>query len=393
MMKFIPNRYIYLLNIFLAIIIVALIYPGWSKQGPYQKKVDASLESYMLSEMHACFQKVSGKNQCYNQVAVNVLKKNDLQQAITVLEKNQDQSELFQSCHEMGHFLGREEYKRTKKVNEALSVCTPVCFAGCFHGVLEGHLIEKKIGLDQPELLSKEITKICGLKQDYAQAEFFNQCLHGLGHALMFLTNANLPTALKLCDNLQTKSEQDWCYSGSFMENSTSSTNKDHPSKYLKADDILYPCNSLDGKYLEMCYALQSFYFADVSQYDWQKTISLCLLVPTPYQETCIRSVGQNLVGFSQDFNLIKNNCYLVDSQDLRQACIQGVILALSSKYGGDFSKMMQFCEVLDISYKRGCYSQVGISSKDWLTNIQDLKKVCSSIREVEYQDACLKPL
>lgn len=396
----------FLLVILFLIIVVLYALPQLShlKQSSSQKltsqKDDALIESDMLSKIHVCFEKTAGKTSCYKEAADDILKHTSLQKALSFLEKNQIKPEIFQSCHEMAHFLGRTQYSQIKDVGKALSDCLPICFSGCYHGVLEQYLIDKNLSFDNQydSRLAKEVPGLCGKREGYEQRELYNQCLHGLGHALMFLTDNELPKSLKLCDelksaadNLNKMSDGEWCYSGAFMENSTSSTNKDHPSKYLSRVDPMYPCNILDEKYLDMCYALQSFYFADFVNYDWRKTFQLCQKVPYLYQATCFRSIGQNLVGFTQDLNLIKTNCGLTQEVETEKYCIQGVILALNSKYGGDYSRMVQFCSIIDTKYKKSCYTQLGLSVRDWLKSDHDLAKVCTSITEEEYRSDCIK--
>ncbi len=392
------KNYLFLITLFIiAIAGVILWQSNWlGKQSNLTQspQKSATLENDILSKIHVCFEKKVGQNNCYKEVAHDFLKNSNLEEALNILQKNQTQPEIFQSCHQMAHLLGREEYNLKKSVGESLTKCSPVCFAGCYHGVLEGYFIEKNLSASADNsLIAKEVSALCGKKEGYKNNELYNQCLHGLGHAVMFLAENELPRSLKLCDELQTQSDQEWCYSGAFMENSTSSTNKDHPSQYLRADDPMYPCTILDQKYLNMCYALQSFYFAEVSNYDWNKTIGLCHMVPIAYQATCFRSIGQNLVGFTQDLETIKKNCSLIVEDESEKACVQGVVLALSSKYNGDYSRMVKFCSIVDQKNKRICYDQLRLSMQDWFKNPQDLKNVCLTIPEEEYKAECTKAI
>lgn len=385
------GKYLIYLSIFFTLTAIFLIFwqSHWLNKEALKKTPKAG---DILIPMHNCFQ-ARDSTSCYREISGEFLSKFSLKDILSIIEQNQNQPELFQSCHEMGHFLGREQIRKVKDVQEAMSECIPICFAGCYHGVLEGYLIDKNLSFDvnNPELI-KAIKDLCNSPDKQTSTEVFNQCLHGLGHALMFLTQSDLPKALTLCDNLDSTSVRDWCYSGAFMENSTSSTNKDHPSKYLKKEDPMYPCTILEDRYLNMCYALQSFYFAEVSGYDWQKTIDLCSRVPQSYQETCFRSIGQNLVGFTQDLDLIKTNCNLIGPTELKQACIQGVEIALSSKYAGDLSKNIQFCSLLDTKYKKSCYLQLGISARNWSSNTEEINKACAAIAEDQYRYDCTNP-
>ena len=290
---------------------------------------------------------------CYKEIAQTLAQNFPINDVLKIFEENEKTPIFFEKCHTTLHFLGQEEYKKLKSTSEALAVGSPVCFAGFYHGVLEEYLSESGLVNNNTELV-KVLPKLCGSPSDFKVQKIYNECLHGLGHALMYATDDNLPESLKLCDSLSTESDRNWCYSGSFMENSTSSTNKDHPSKYLKPDDILYPCNILSKPYLNMCYTLQGFYFAELTKYDWKETGNLCLKVPPDYINSCFNSLGQSLVGFSQNPEIIKQNC-LLTPEKFQSSCVEGVVGALYERYNQAQDKIETFCDEFGEKLKKIC--------------------------------------
>ena len=96
--------------------------------------------------------------------------------------------------------------------------------------------------------------RVCGKAEDYQKPIEFNECLHGMGHAAMFITDMELLESLSLCDTFSEQRHIERCYSGVFMENSSSSTSFDHVSKYIRKDDPFYPCNSIKEKYQSLCW-------------------------------------------------------------------------------------------------------------------------------------------
>ena len=304
---------------------------------------------------------------CYKNIAHLFATEYKMRDVLQVFEKNEQEPTFFQKCHTTLHFLGQEEYKMTKNVAKSLSEGTPVCFAGFFHGVLEEYLTDNNL-LYNNSKLEKVLPTLCSASDNFTLKKNYNECLHGLGHALMFATDGELPQSLKLCDALQSDGDRSWCYSGSFMENSTSSTNKDHPSKYLKKDDPFYPCNILGKQYLNMCYTLQSFYFAEISKYNWKDNEKLCKKVPPDYQAGCFNAIGQNQVGFTQDLDLMKNNCYLMSNREDKDNCIYGVVGGLGERFDDGWQKVLTFCKetITNKEDRNKCLIRARDMSRDW---------------------------
>ena len=350
-------------------------------------RVQTNPNSYISEKIKSCHVEDSN-TACLREASNDFLEHFKLKEILDVFEKNERQGEFFALCHTALHFLGQGVYTKEKNDQVGLSQCSPVCFWACQHGVLEGFLKERNLTFDD-EVLKKEVLVLCKRDAKKAKAQY-NECLHGLGHALMFFTEGELPRSLKICDGLGGRDEQQWCYSGAFMENSNSSTNKDHPPKYLKVDDTMYPCNVLDSKYLDMCYVFQGFYFAKLSNYEIEKTIRLCGQVPKSYQASCFRSIGQDRVGFTQDTALMKDGCNKIEEGDNREACLQGVIGALAERYKGDYKRIIEFCTILDRDDKSLCYLHLKGTMEDWIINKQELKNICQGIPEEEYRKQCL---
>ncbi len=346
-----------------------------------QDRAKVDVKSFVRAEMHDCVVK-NGSNGCYEKAASKFLAKTSYEEIIKIFREIEREPEIFTHCHELMHFLGREEYYKVNDIHQVLAKSDPACFSGSYHGVVEGYLISKNLPADDATY-RKEIANLCGEKISYEVAEIYNQCVHGIGHALMFLTEAEVPRSLKICDALVSQKDKEYCYSGVFMENVNSSTNPDHPSNYIKADDPTYPCNVLDEQYQKMCYTLQVPHFFDWAKFDWPKTVALCGQIPLEYQEVCYRGIGSNQIGYSQDFLVMKNNCDLVALSG-RVACIEGVVSTLATRYAGDFSRMQNFCAVVSAENKKRCYQVMGASLKSWVKDESQAVKQCAKLEVPE---------
>jgi len=349
--------------------------------------------AFIVSEMKDCYTK--GAPQCYQDAAAHFMEKFNLVKVLALLKSNEQQPEVFSRCHEVTHYLGRLEYQKTKSVPQVFSECDSTCHGGCYHGVIEEYFKESgdgTIGLSDVDI-SNKIRTVCGKQETYAAPRIYSECVHGIGHAMMYINNQEVPQSLNFCDSLSTQSDRETCYGGVFMENSSSSTNLDHPTQYLKADDPLYPCDVLESRYLKICYEYQSSYFAELSTWDWNKTAQLCLRVPADYQAGCFNIIGSNQVGYTEDQAVMKNDCYLMPTSDFVSNCVAGVISAFGGRYVGDMGKMVSFCSLLAETEKQSCYNSIGNVVESWSTDPTYQKHHCEEIENDQYASWCENPV
>lgn len=317
------------------------------------------IEVFLPQKIEAC-KTAKKRKECHKGIAQELLRSYDLETIFSTVEKNEQQPNVFAVCHEILHFVGQLRYTKEKDLTKAMGEGNPVCFAGYFHGVLETYMSSQDIVIGDEKYLTwlkEQVPLVCATN---AHPKVQNECLHGLGHALMYATQSDLPVSLELCDELPNTSQEGWCYSGVFMENSTSSTNPNHPNQYLKEDDIMYPCSILKEKYLTMCYTLQSFYFAERTNFDWKETAKLCDQVPKAYVSACYNAIGQSRVGSTHDVTKVSETCFSVTSnQTLAQSCVNGAVGATLQRYNDGVEKAVLICESVTNSHRHSCYQQL----------------------------------
>lgn len=335
---------------------------------------------YIREQLKKCYDG-GGSDGCYKKVASVFFDQLGLSTTLALFKQNENYPEVYVRCHEVTHYLSRLEYEKQKSISKVYAQCDSTCHGGCYHGTLEAYL------KDNPNV---EFANICGEKKDYQKPLEYNECLHGLGHAAMFVLDMELKDSLALCDKLPEQDFKERCYTGAFMENSSSSTSFDHQSKYLKADDPFYPCNSLDQKYQPLCWQYQSSYFSIISRQDWHKVANLCLQIPEKYQDRCFRTIGTNQVGFTRSLQTMRDDCYLMPTDHFKDICVSGVVSSLSYRFVGDAKKMIDFCSLVGGQYKEGCFKQMGQGFLDWSKDRDLAKKNCQAIPNQEQASWCL---
>ena len=199
------------------------------------------------------------------------------------------------NCHPIAHTIGAGALKRFHgDVGHAIAEGAPTCGSGYYHGVLEWKLA----GLPESQVAAVA-RKVCDETRNTSQFIYY-QCVHGLGHGLMLYSRYDLPGALGLCHKLATAYDQVSCTGGVFMENQQSSYG--FHSKWLKNDDLLYPCDSdvvteQDKLY---CYLLVTSYVLPKVGGDWTKVADWCRKSDAAYVATCFQSMGRDASGSSR---------------------------------------------------------------------------------------------
>ena len=351
------------------------------------KQANEDINLYVRSHMKKCYE-TDGRDGCYKKAADVLYGQFGLAKTLQVFKENEEYPEVYARCHETTHYLSRLEFDMRKSIAKVYAQCDSTCHGGCYHGTLEAYLREKtnETGFN----LTSQFAKVCGQKNDYQKPIEFNECLHGMGHAAMFVTDMELKQSLKLCDTIADQQYKERCYTGVFMENSSSSTSFDHASIYIKKDDPFYPCNSLEEKYQSLCWQYQSSYFSIINKQDWKKVADLCLQIPTKYQDRCFRTIGTNQVGFTPVLATMKKDCDLMPSENFKDICVAGVVSSLSYRFVGDMQKMIGFCELTDSQNKESCFKQIGNGVLDWDNNKDVAKRQCQKIPDSQGQSWCL---
>ncbi|MBI4037137.1 hypothetical protein HY385_01820, partial [Candidatus Daviesbacteria bacterium] len=342
---------------------------------------------YTRNQLMKCYE-TGGADGCYKKAAALLYNQFGLSKTLATLKENEGYPEVYARCHEVTHYLSRSEFEAQKNIAKVYTQCDSTCHGGCYHGTLEAYLKDETSKKDFD--LFSQFPQICGSKNDYQKPLEYNECLHGLGHAAMFINEMELKQSLNLCDTLSEQDFKDRCYTGAFMENSSSSTSNDHASIYIKADDPFYPCNSLEEKYQPLCWQYQSSYFSILTHQDWPKVAEMCLQIPSQYQDNCFRTIGTNQVGFTQSLATMRDDCNLMPNEHFKEVCVIGVMASLSYRFVGDTQKMIEFCSLVDGQQKEACFKQMGLGMLDWHTDKNLAKNNCQQISDPQGSAWCM---
>ena len=338
----------------LAALLTFTFLPATGAQDTSQTRAPSALPS--ADALKSCMSSREGA-QCMDELFREALKRHSTLEALQLIQSLGDNDpEIRRDCHPIVHAIGRETYRISGNIHNSFSACDQTCHSGCYHGSVERFL--------RGENIYAEVNKHPGtteLKQKAAGAcdpkiavRFRFQCLHGLGHALLFFSAYKLQPSLEICDVLPEEWGRASCYGGVFMENVFNATPE---SRDLSPTDYHYPCNKLDQKYRAECYVMQTSRMTEMGL-STEKVFQECAKAGD-FQVRCAISIGRDL---SNDVRLGHNRasaekCELASGEP-RLACVRGVVYALiDNTWDGRYA--LPFCAALSQeSDQSACYRE-----------------------------------
>jgi len=250
----------------------------------------------------------------------------------------------------------------------------------------DNELVVGEKHLTQTQLATK-VPGICDPnKFKSPSASVIFQCLHGVGHALMYTLGYDLTAALGSCNYLSTNYEQQSCYGGVFMENITAF---DKSKRNMRLADPLYPCDKALVGEQQACYLIQTSMMLEIG-IDYPHIAQDCLTAsPDSNIQTCFISMGRDLSNYVRtgDGSLTVKGCEQWSGKYVNY-CLQGAIYSLvENTQNGQFA--YKYCEELSLAKNQ---TECFILTNDYLRSffklpqsqiVLDCDKYTSSLTEV----------
>jgi hypothetical protein len=290
---------------------------------------------------------------CFERYYQGLVAREGVPRAVAELKLQYETNEFIRAqCHPLTHVIGRAATLLYPDVAEAYTHGDEFCWSGYYHGVMEG--IIAKLG--RAEIESRIPTLCNGIESKSTYGFDYYNCVHGLGHGLMALTNNELFDTLELCDRLEGSWERESCYGGVFMEN-VIVDNKNHFTKYLKPEDPVYPCTAVEARHKNACYLMQTSYMLKVSGGDFTPLFSLCRSVDAGYEATCFQSLGRDASGSTvSDLDRTTAICQMGSAEFEVTNCLIGAVKDFISYHHTD-SQARALCEKFDGAVRDTCLS------------------------------------
>lgn len=288
---------------------------------------------------------------CLDAYFKKILEKKKAKIVLADIDSLQSRDESIRlQCHEIVHAVGRETFQKAGAISAAFQECDQTCHSGCFHGAVERFLkgpgaLGYGTGNEEGHLSEKEIqSRIVSACSPNEPVNLRFQCLHGLGHAVVFFLDYDLIKGLSWCDALPGGLwSQRSCWGGAFMENITAA---EKSKRFLSKTDSHFPCSVIDEKYKDECYMMQTSRMLEMGLGD--VGIADECEKAGPYRLTCMQSFGRDKSNDARvgKYAEVAGLCSSLELETDKEACIRGVSYALiDNTWDGKYA--FPFCEAL----------------------------------------------
>jgi hypothetical protein len=296
-----------------------------------------------------------GDYACYKQAFGNIAYYEGPQAALARLASSmQTNREVDSGCHQIAHEIGHAGYLRYHdNAAQALARGSMTCWSGYYHGV-----IERAFGGVPRSEVAAIAAKLCTGKEINRTYFLLYQCVHGLGHGLMIYSLNDLPYSLRVCDQLATAWDQTSCTGGVFMQNFLPGPMQIAPTRWVRKNDLLYPCDVVKARDKLYCYLMVTSRILPVVHYDFRRAAAWCRRAERGWVPICFQSLGRDASGFSvQSPRKIVQLCRLAGS--LERDCIYGGARDLTSNDAGP-KRAVRLCDLAPLSTRSRCYEGIG---------------------------------
>ncbi len=280
---------------------------------------------------HLCYDPRISIQDCYISYYKTIAQHDGTNAALIELHAHLKSDDRFNAnCHEAMHAIGRSAFHEFGSIAEAYARADYSCWGGYLHGVVEASMSRKKLS----DLSAETLRTMCDSVKTAGETSFMHfSCVHGIGHALMYIGHNDLPNILLRCDDLGDEWESRQCANGAFMENTLADS--DHPSHFQPKDDLNFPCSVVRDKDKDVCYQVQSKFILDHFKWNFSKAFNFCSTLSTErFRSLCAQGLGAGVsVYTAYDPKAIYGICSGSDG-NLPDECLYGALTDLEGKTG-----------------------------------------------------------
>ena len=319
-----------------------------AKEG--QRESNTGFEPTSLT-VEACSKRIDFS--CYEQAFGNLAYQDGPKSALKEFELQIRRNRVVEGrCHPIAHMIGAGALLHFRgDVGRAFAEGSAACGSGYYHGLLEWKLADVS-----PSRVAAVARGVCSHPRIRATPFAYYQCVHGLGHGLMLYSKYDLPQALRLCHGLARRYDQVSCTGGVFMENQQTSYGT--RSKWLKDDDLLYPCNVVNVSDKLYCYLLVTSRILPAVENDWHRVADWCRRADPGFIDICFQSFGRDASGSArQEPVQIHTTCALAGSG--RGACIFGAARDILNNNPEDM-RGGELCRSAPAAHRAYCFYGLG---------------------------------
>jgi cytochrome c553 len=286
-------------------------------------------------------------------------------------------------CHQIAHEIGHAAFVRYhSNAAKALGDGSMTCWSGYYHGV-----IERAFGGVPRQKVAETARRLCSGPDIRKTLFVAYQCVHGLGHGLMIYSANDLPFSLRVCDELETRWDQTSCTGGVFMQNFLPSPMMGMKTKWLKANDLIYPCNAVAERDKTYCYLMVTSRILPEVNYDWRQAVSWCRRAEQAWVATCFQSLGRDASGQThQATRPLLAICKLAGAME--RECVYGAARDITANDASG-RRSARFCASSPAALRSYCFNGIGTILGGFGPSTAERRSACTAVTK-KYLGDCL---
>lgn len=368
-MRFLPSSWPnILLTLLLLVVGLELGFLGLQNGAFSLPAGGGTLKEYAASVLGAC-EGAKYRPSCYDEQIPLFMSSLSMEEAFQVTRLVQDEDDSYQYCHVLGHTLSALEVaKDPKDWKDVVTRCpSGLCSNGCIHGGFQERFREGSFTQEEIVEIAVELETLCEPREGWNPTGLEQgSCYHALGHLTMYLTEAELPQALEICDQVGLKTNgRDWrqlCYDGAFMQ-------------------IFQPLEPEDFALIEGKVPLKEELSSYCGAYEGRQQAS-CLSESWPLFATEIRE-SEGLVAF----------CGMTEEEH-RPRCFNAMFYVVTAQMGFDSSRIAGYCLGMPETLQGRCFANAAsrMIETDW-RNTGKSASLCAASASRENEETCFAEL
>jgi hypothetical protein len=272
-----------------------------------------------------------------------------------------------------------------------------LCSNGFIHGVIGGRFRAEVLSEEQITALLPDFTRACMPRPTWSPSNLDRAiCYHGMGHLFDYITNADIPKALALCDKTTPTDYRRVCVQGVFMQiyqplepddfvlieqmkdKPSTTTVPTYCAQFSKDSMAHGSCIEESWPYFrisiiagpgvgtlcswepnvtekEQCYISMSSIIGRFSLNTPGSATKACNLVPADAKEICFSFSAEAVLEESRTESRKAIELCQSAPADIVQQCISELIQRASFVFGSNKSEYEAFCEAVPATLKKQC--------------------------------------
>lgn len=322
------------------------------------------------------------------------------EQAVQVLHRLQLIDPAARGCHLISHVISTTEAEKdlSKWKDLLAKVDSNDCTGGFIHGVIEAvSSADPNFHLD-----GKTITDVCTYVKNTQGGLGESNCSHIMGHIALAETAADIPKALKICDQIN-PNQQFECFSGVYMENMTRDNLLSHgvgeklpwnKGVINSQEQLCQKAQIYSVDNVRACWREMAHMYAFSNDNKPPKVYELCQHAPTPRsrQDCYLHAVGIMTVSTSFNPDNLKEVCApFTNSKTDYLSCTEWAMGSMLTSSLNFIDRVTQLCSLAPNDYQLQCFNSIGQRLASQLKDKSKIAEVCQKLPN-QFIDVCQHP-